>query len=946
MSSFDILAKERPLEPRLFLEASAGTGKTFTIEHLVVRLLQETSVTLEQILVVTFTRAATRELKERIRANLDKSVQFDKAQIFTIHGFCQRLLQEFAFEASVGLELSEWTPEEETWAILEFLRQTTCVSTHQLRRLFGKYQNDIEVVVQKLKRSTSKQEIDILAAINRELTTLSFFPIAELFANIRSEYKGMTSLEFGPQAELLQEVLRRQHLTPEEFDKLVGEDDLFLENLTEHHLKVRAKISHPLQLKEFRDRLWPLLEKARNPYPIFQIVANGWHQEKKRLARVYEKISPDDLLEMVQERLSDPAFVKRVREKYRVVIVDEFQDTDPIQWNIFNQLFIQDSTKSIYLVGDPKQSIYAFRKADIYTFLQAGELFAKKAELTTNYRSGPQLISALNRLFCSKPWLDLPKLGQTLVAQPVQAAKKEGGELCFMVTEGHIGRSKQWPTKEIERELFFPFIVHEILRLKLHPGDVAILVKDRYQALRMKEYLQKWKIPSVLNRDISLGESLAIDLIEEVIEACHGTHQISMIKRVMLGPLFQIPIEELTDETVFNTQMAFSELTAIWIEKGIAAFFAKLLTDEVITRLHAHGLYNDVMLVLERIIFIQDPHLAIQTLHELRLQESEDRISIHPHGVQIMTTHASKGLEFETVFALSLASRTTAEETGKIAELDAEKMRQLYVALTRAKTRLYVPLLNETSGKEPLSGEASPMELFWKKVTPNLAEFSHVFLNQMEFILKPFATESSSPILPTIPKTSFQPIYLQSFSSLATKREWKSVEDPTLPPGSETGIIIHTIMERYFEERKELEEIIDDQIKGTHLESYQETLRSVLNRLLDLSLGSFTLRQITNVFPEMEFLFPTGNTYLKGFIDLCVEYEGKYYLIDWKTNVLEDYSPQTIEKAMIDNDYLLQGKIYTEAFRRYLQLYGDLSIEGTFFIFIRGPAFYWMEGNT
>ncbi|HNA62003.1 MAG TPA: UvrD-helicase domain-containing protein, partial [Rhabdochlamydiaceae bacterium] len=450
MSSFDILAKERPLEPRLFLEASAGTGKTFTIEHLVVRLLQETSVTLEQILVVTFTRAATRELKERIRANLDKSVQFDKAQIFTIHGFCQRLLQEFAFEASVGLELSEWTPEEETWAILEFLRQTTCVSPQQLRRLLGKYQNEMQVVVQKLKRSTSKQEIDIIAAINRELATLSFFPLAELFAKIRSEYKGMTSLDFGPQAELLQEVLRRQHLTPQEFDRLIGEDDLFLENLTESQLKVRAKISHPLQLKEFRDRLWPLLEKARDPYPIFQIVANGWHQEKKRLARLHEKISPDDLLEMVQERLSDPAFVKRVREKYQVVIVDEFQDTDPIQWNIFNKLFIQDAAKSIYLVGDPKQSIYAFRKADIYTFLQAGELFAKKAELTTNYRSGPQLISALNRLFCSKPWLDLPKLGQTLVAQPVQAAKKEGGELCFMVTEGHIGRSKQWPTKEIE----------------------------------------------------------------------------------------------------------------------------------------------------------------------------------------------------------------------------------------------------------------------------------------------------------------------------------------------------------------------------------------------------------------------------------------------------------------------------------------------------------------
>src|SRR5271169_3967324 len=135
MSSFDILSRTVPLQRRLFLEASAGTGKTFTIEHLVVRLLLETEMTLDQILVVTFTRAATRELKERIRANLEKVCErkfdylknitdeqleksktalltFDRSQIFTIHSFCSRLLQEFAFEASVGLELKEWDTEE------------------------------------------------------------------------------------------------------------------------------------------------------------------------------------------------------------------------------------------------------------------------------------------------------------------------------------------------------------------------------------------------------------------------------------------------------------------------------------------------------------------------------------------------------------------------------------------------------------------------------------------------------------------------------------------------------------------------------------------------------------------------------------------------------------------------------------------------------------------
>ena len=240
MSSFDILSQETTLPQRLFLEASAGTGKTFTIEHLVIRLLIETSTVLEQILVVTFTRAATRELKERIRKTLQQVIQgqadfdylkeltpeqlekiktafltFEKAQIFTIHGFCQRILQEFAFEASVGLKMSEWSSEEEEWAILEFLRKTTAISPQQLKRLLGKYQNDIKTVVEKLKRSTPSQESsfsEILTLINGQLSQIPSFPLVEMFAEIRSQYKGMTSVKFEAQAQRLQEVLERKEL--------------------------------------------------------------------------------------------------------------------------------------------------------------------------------------------------------------------------------------------------------------------------------------------------------------------------------------------------------------------------------------------------------------------------------------------------------------------------------------------------------------------------------------------------------------------------------------------------------------------------------------------------------------------------------------------------------------------------------------------------------------
>lgn len=143
MSAFDVLSKETSILGNWFLQASAGTGKTFTIEHLVIRLLLEGDCRLDQILVVTFTRAAARELKTRIRAKLEKVIEekeafpylndvfnlekieeallvFDQAQIFTIHGFCQKMLQEYAFEAGLGFNTEPWTPQEEEKEALSF----------------------------------------------------------------------------------------------------------------------------------------------------------------------------------------------------------------------------------------------------------------------------------------------------------------------------------------------------------------------------------------------------------------------------------------------------------------------------------------------------------------------------------------------------------------------------------------------------------------------------------------------------------------------------------------------------------------------------------------------------------------------------------------------------------------------------------------------------------
>lgn len=983
MSSFDILSRATPLQRRLFLEASAGTGKTFTIEHLVVRLLLETDLTLEQILVVTFTRAATRELKVRIRANLEKTLSgdqpfdyltglteqqrdkiktalltFERAQIFTIHGFCHRLLQEFAFEAFVGLELQEWEEKEEKWALLQFLRTSHHLTPQQMKRLLGFFRHDIDKLVEKLlsiseTASAPASAKMLLVEANEKLSRISPFAVAREFEEIRTHYKGMTSDDFPLQAALLEGALQRGHLLLEEWDRLIGEEDIFLEGIESGNLKARSKFTGCTSMEHLRQALLPLLERARSTRKILQLLSAAWLEQRKKLSRLYEKVSPDDLLKMVQERLSKPSFVEEVRKKYQAVIVDEFQDTDPVQWKIFEALFFTDSSKSIYLVGDPKQSIYAFRQADIYTFLEAAKGFDihQKAMLTTNYRSTEGLLSSLNRLLCTKPWLDLPKLQQTLDVPPSHAAKKGEGELCFMVAEGEAA-GKRWPTAEMEQK-FFSFIMHEIHRLHLDPREIAILVKDRYQALRVKNALEKWQFPCVLYRSASLGDSIVIDLLEELIDACHGVDPLSSMKKVLLGPFVRIPIEEMTDERVFQAKGLFAELAETWLEKGFAAFLASFLqarwgSSSVLQTLSKEdSLYDDFLQIVEKVLYIQDPHQMVQTLRLLKAQETDERISAHPHGIQIMTIHASKGLEFETVFALGLASRTPLEDKPEdhLKELDAEKMRQLYVALTRAKRRLYIPLIPQQNSSSLQLGEASPIELFWERAAPDLSSFSHVYLNQIAFDLKPYLEQSCLPLIPPPARSLFfKPLFLQSFTSLAqTSGERKPVEEQEIPAGAETGIVVHRIFEKFFNEPADLELIVRQEIQGSHLEAFEAAILTMIRQALDLPLEGFALRDLdrNKTITEMEFLFPADGISLKGFIDLCFEHNGKFYLIDWKTNVLENYSPESVEKAMIEHDYLLQGKIYATALTRYLNLYGRFSsFGGVFFLFVRGPAAY------
>jgi exodeoxyribonuclease V beta subunit len=218
-----------------------------------------------------------------------------------------------------------------------------------------------------------------------------------------------------------------------------------------------------------------------------------------------------------------------------------------------------------------------------------------------------------------------------------------------------------------------------------------------------------------------------------------------------LGPLIGWTTQELTEENIFLAREKFLTFATLFKEKGFGAFWGEFLqtrwwcitTLERLVALPDLTLYHDLQEIAEKAILQKDPERISHFLKELKQSEVTDRILGESSGIQIMTIHASKGLEFDTVFALGLASRNVVQEAseGEQRELDAEKMRQLYVAMTRAKQKLYVPLVIDLDYKPVSPGEASPMELFWDRVKPSLEEYAYTLINKTPCILTPYQSK-------------------------------------------------------------------------------------------------------------------------------------------------------------------------------------------------------------
>jgi exodeoxyribonuclease V beta subunit len=994
-------------------------------------------------------------------------------------------LQEFAFQAKflIGFQEDTFQLEEEEGVLLEikdFLRtglHPEKYSPSQLQILLAHHAKggDIQAACEKILSILEKGSEIRTFPTGQELwmrfcDDLKNMPRASQ-QDLWEEFQALApklakSSKWHMQASCLFQFVEKGQCSYEEWDDLLSEKKLFFEMVRFDPVRKKKdaeKLRYPGLLERLSNSFSPLWKQAKDPQILLLRLARDCQARHERMKEEYAHFQPDDLVKKMQEALQDPCFRAKVQNKYKAAIIDEFQDTDPLQWDIFKTLFLNGDSKprALYLVGDPKQSIYAFRSADVYTYLEAAKILGDENRfcLDTNYRSHPSLVTSLNELFTfdlAKAWMQLPLAGTCLEVRKVESrafvpSVLEGdfyGRLHFFIAEESSSGNK-YPSEEIEENQLFPFIAEEVQRLskekKIQYKQIAILVKDRYQASRLQQYLKRYEIPCLMQKNIEWDMSPAYEGMKDLFGALKHPTSESCLKKVLAGCLIGKTAEEILggweNALLQKARGYFSEGKTQCKKKGFGAFFQDFLLSQW---------NNDNTTVIEDLLSREDSSLYFELrqiaqillenkpgslynvdhlydfLLEMKDLPSDSEALKHfaeeeEDQVVVMTVHKSKGLEFDVVFALGLCYRhskqeqfvsikqglhkiltivSDAEEAQKWMqqELDAEKMRQLYVALTRARERVYIPAVISASPDSIAEGTASAMELFCMGFGSTEYSLAQAYAHMPSFSLsglvqhlerlkqrcsisydilihKNFRFKQESPPLVELQIPSFPDIVskdqsLLSFSSLS--KEMKSqeviftesempdrdIQSPhTLPLGVETGTVLHGILEHicktdlHRDPGRKVEEFIEKACRNTNLEGWENTIFLMIQKTFELQLfDKFCLREIpsADMHVEMEFMYPYDESLLKGFIDLVFRKNGKYYLVDWKTNFLggsdEEYSIENMKRAMEQHNYFLQADIYVSALKRYLCLFEKKPFHeyfgGVIYLFLRGSKAY------
>lgn len=813
-----------PLAGRHLIEASAGTGKTWTIAALYLRQLLENHRDPGQMLVVTFTEAAAAELRERIAARLfeardalagqppaddfltslvgrmsgrqaarahldDALLRLDELAVYTIHGFCGRVLADHAFSAGSRFEADiETDTRPLTAEILGdfWRRECAAASPVVLDVLYGLWPRGPESLAGTLKNLAGRPGLRLLPAVSE------VDPQAAQTALILARQAFAAAWPAG-RAEALALLCGHAGLSrskdngykPDDLDALFGAIDAWasqpqamppagIERLSPASLdaaltatarkKGLAAPVHPLfELAGGLSAAGAALNQAVQVQTVHAALAYLHTQSETRLVARGRR-GFDSLLQELAAALAGPggpALAGTLASRYPVVMIDEFQDTDPVQYRLFERMHQAAADGfGLYLIGDPKQAIYQFRGADVFAYLAARNAVppAQRHTLTTNQRATGRLVTAVNTLFRQHPRpfvLDAP--GQEIEFHEVAAAGRRekmpllvDGEALPACEVWWLAREDKPLSKERAGEQALAATVARVAQLlalgaegRARVGEealagrhIGILVKTNRQAGEVQAALRRAGVNSVCLREDSVYQSAEAVALERILAAALDPAAAGALRAALATPLLGATASDIaaldSDEAAWESHIAlFQNARWRWLAAGpLPMLFGLMQEAGIIGRLHASPDGARALTNLIHLGELLQTQAASQPGLDAQLrflqgaiagadgvaENQQLRLESDANLVQIVTVHKAKGLEWEIVFLpfvwdekepadvppfefhdpvdLTFTADLAAgsPHAGRARqEALAERVRLLYVALTRARQHCALP---------------------------------------------------------------------------------------------------------------------------------------------------------------------------------------------------------------------------------------------------------------
>jgi exodeoxyribonuclease V beta subunit len=1134
-----------PLHGRILIEASAGTGKTWNIGVIYVRLLLERDLRVEQILVTTFTDAAAQELRERLRRRLIEAERWlhdtpaasagpadenslesylqslcrdddsrhralrkiqlaradlDRAPISTIHALCQRIQRDYPLESGAAFASDKLFDEKQLLreCVEDFWRRRYLVDDvepHEASLLLKdgpeKLLWDLAVVANspdaRIESGGLHDLQERIAALRTQAT------IAELvqLAGDKKRY-GSRKTALAKRLERIAAALRDESgIALEEALKNQLDDTFDPDNVLEQEATDASGTlnAHPLirQLQTLRTRL--PLRTIFTRGAVLADAARACRDELPRRAQQRHVLTFSMLIDAVYRRLcaepADNTLADRLFEAFPVALIDEFQDTDQRQFAIFDRIYRERGT--LVMIGDPKQAIYSFRGGDIAAYLRASAQANQRFSLATNYRSSRALVEAMNALYGhTEGGFDHREIHY----QPVFAAGRTD-EKPYAANGSPIARplvihdfrgdavdNKGRPLNSVTalEPLALDDCANRIVELlndpqqqidgkRVTPGDIAVLLSTNTQIVALRARLVARGVPCVgSGRGTIFAGDVARDL-ELILYAVLHADDDTAVRGALATGLLGATLEQFNawqvEASAFERELErFESWRALARSRGVLALIEALLAQRGTALLalpEGERAVTDLRHLGELLAAEESALQGLDGLYawlaEMRQEGSDGdaeaaderqlRIESDARRVQLLTIHASKGLEFPIVFlpliwrvgdrsgarapgvlryhddagarCIDLGSPDFVDHLGRHFREDLqERMRLLYVALTRAIHAVHVYWVDR--GRWP-----SPDQLAWQvaAIDPLIAQTQRrLGLDEGEASLPAMADRLSGITLMSpfdgVPRRYQKPVeshatratqaplprlrpfqWLHSFSGLtrhaaaavtiddsgaadeAGANTLDAAEPSLIAPaddarllalyplrGPRFGDAVHQVLELarpgpvWPEQRSLLNTQLTAQAIRVDSLSSDEALERV-GRMVDrvrqsdlgdgLRLGDIAAdRRIV----EFEFQFPvqrvavaklrqlclahgqpdvvpasldaiTLNGMLTGFADLIVQWDGRFHVLDYKTNwlgaSLHDYTGASLDAAMAEHHYPLQALLYTIALHRYLR---------------------------